>query len=247
MSTLLENLSIELVLTAHPTEARRRTVLTKIERIAQLLQEISNKNISAREHDKLLNSMRSEISALWLTERARASRLAVTDEVKTGLYYVDAFFWKAIPAVYDDLEKAIQLHYPELQPPPTWLKLASWIGGDRDGNPNVTTEVTAETLRLHRGLTVENHRRKFQELARRLSMSSRLVPPPPELLTLAMLCNTFGVLFNVLIHIHQNPCFGHWKPASFLIGFVGTTFQLSSLDINHSARIPRIIRLPNNI
>jgi len=182
MSTLLENLSIELVLTAHPTEARRRTVLSKIERIAQLLQEVSNTEISTREHAALQDSLRSEISALWLTERARASRLAVTDEVKTGLYYVDAFFWKAIPALYDDLEKALQLHYPELQTPLGWIKLASWIGGDRDGNPNVTTDVTAETLRLHRGLTVENHRRKLQELARRLSMSSRLVPPPAELL-----------------------------------------------------------------
>ncbi len=181
MAALLENLSIELVLTAHPTEARRRTVLSKIERIAQLLHEISNKENSAREEDAFLNSLQSEISALWLTERARANRLAVTDEVKTGLYYVDAFFWKTIPAVYDDLEKALQLHYPELQSPSTWLKLASWIGGDRDGNPNVTTEVTAETLRLHRGLAVENHRRIFKDLSRRLSMSSRLVPPPSVL------------------------------------------------------------------
>jgi phosphoenolpyruvate carboxylase len=182
MSTLLENLSIELVLTAHPTEARRRTVLSKIERIAQLLQETSNSHNSARESNILLDSLQSEISALWLTERARASRLAVTDEVKTGLYYVDAFFWKAIPIIYDDLENALRHSYPELKPPPTWLKLASWIGGDRDGNPNVTTEVTAETLRLHRGLTVENHRHKLQELSRRLSMSSRLVPPPPQLI-----------------------------------------------------------------
>ena len=181
MSTLLENLSIELVLTAHPTEARRRTVLSKIEHIAQLLQEIDNTEISTRKHDSLLADLRSEISALWLTERARANRLAVTDEVKTGLYYVDAFFWKAIPAVYDDLEKALQFHYPELKPPISWLKLASWIGGDRDGNPNVTTEVTAETLRLHRGLAVENHRRIFKDLSRRLSMSSRLVPPPSAL------------------------------------------------------------------
>ncbi len=182
MSTLLEKLSIELVLTAHPTEARRRTVLSKVERIAQLLQEISNKENSARESAGIQDALRSEISALWLTERARANQLAVTDEVKTGLYYVDAFFWKAIPALYDDLEKALQIHYPELQMPPAWLKLASWIGGDRDGNPNVTVDVTAETLRLHRGLTVENHRRKLHELARRLSMSTRLVPPPPELI-----------------------------------------------------------------
>jgi len=181
MSALLENLSIELVLTAHPTEARRRTVLSKIEGIAQLLHEISNQKKSTREHDALLNSLQSEISALWLTERARANRLTVTDEVKTGLYYVDAFFWNAIPAVYDDLEQALHLHYPELQAPASWLKLSSWIGGDRDGNPNVTTEVTAETLRLHRGLAVENNRRIFKDLSRRLSMSSRLVPPPQAL------------------------------------------------------------------
>lgn len=182
MSAILENLSIELVLTAHPTEARRRTVLSKIERIAQLIQDITSDQLSTREHDDLLLALRTEISALWLTERARASRLAVTDEVKTGLYYVDAFFWKAIPAVYDDLEKALQLHYPGLQVPPTWLKLASWIGGDRDGNPNVTSDVTAETFRLHRGLAVEKHRATVQELGRRLSVSSRLVPPPTSLL-----------------------------------------------------------------
>jgi len=73
MSTLLENLSIELVLTAHPTEARRRTVLSKIEHTAQLLQEISNKKHSKRNHDALLAALQSEISALWLTERARAN------------------------------------------------------------------------------------------------------------------------------------------------------------------------------
>ena len=182
MSEILENLSIELVLTAHPTEARRRTVLSKIERISQLIQEVSGDQLSTREHDDLLLALRTEISALWLTERARANQLAVTDEVKTGLYYVDAFFWKAIPAIYDDLEEALQLHYPNLQAPLTWLKLASWIGGDRDGNPNVTSDITAETFRLHRGLAVEKHRATVQELGRRLSVSSRLVPPPTQLL-----------------------------------------------------------------
>ncbi len=181
MSALLENLSIELVLTAHPTEARRRTVLSKIEHIAHLIEELSEKENSSRERDRLLVSLQAEVSALWLTERARMGRLAVTDEVRTGLYFVDAFFWNTIPRLYDDLEKALKIHYPGLVPPPAWLRLASWIGGDRDGNPNVTSEVTAETLRLHRGLAVENHRRTLQELARRLSVSSRLIPPPPEL------------------------------------------------------------------
>src|SRR5688572_29162900 len=181
MSALLENLSIELVLTAHPTEARRRTVLSKMERIAHLLKLLSRDSLSLREREESIGSLRAEISALWLTDRSRADKLTVTDEVRTGLYFVDSFFWNTIPTLYEDLEKALEQNYPGMRVPHAWLKLASWIGGDRDGNPNVTFEITAETLRLHRGLAVENHRRSFQELARHLSISSYRIPPPPEL------------------------------------------------------------------
>jgi phosphoenolpyruvate carboxylase len=181
MSALLENLSIELVLTAHPTEARRRTVLSKIVRLANLLKQISEQTPTTRERDQIIASLHGEISALWLTERTRATKLPVTDEVRTGMYFVETFFWKTMPVIYDDLENALQLHYPGLHPPAAWLRLASWIGGDRDGNPNVTTEVTAETLHLHRGLMVESHRHSLQELARRISISSRRIPPPSAL------------------------------------------------------------------
>lgn len=182
ISALLENLSIELVLTAHPTEARRRTILSKMGRIAQLLQRLDQNSLSLRERDAVINSLRGEISSLWYTDRARADKLTVTDEARTGLYFVDAFFWNIIPAIYNELENAVEKYYPGLQTPRAWLRLASWIGGDRDGNPYVTSEVTAETLRLHRGLAVENHRRDFQELGRHLSVSSNRVPPPPDLL-----------------------------------------------------------------
>jgi phosphoenolpyruvate carboxylase len=180
MSALLQNLSIEMVLTAHPTEARRRTVLSKLQRIADLLQRASG-NPSQREQDEILSALHGEISTLWLTERARTVTPSVADEVRTGLYFVDAVFWKVLPVIYADLEKALQIHYPGLNAGPAWLRLASWIGGDRDGNPNVTSEVTAETLHLHRGLAVENHHRALHELSRRLSISSRRVPPPVEL------------------------------------------------------------------
>lgn len=181
MAALLENLSIELVLTAHPTEARRRTVLSKLQRIASLLEQRNRNGLLPSEREALESAMHAEISALWLTDRDRTAKLAVTDEVRTGLYFVESVFWEAIPRIYADLDRALDLHYPGLRAGRAWLKLGSWMGGDRDGNPNVTREVTAETLRLHRGLAIESHRRALQEVGRGLSLSSNRLPPPTKL------------------------------------------------------------------
>jgi phosphoenolpyruvate carboxylase len=181
MQVLLDELAIALVLTAHPTEARRRTVVSKLQRLARLLDQLSNEKLSQRLQKKIRDSIRAEVISLWLTDRHRTAKLAVTDEVRTGLYFVETVFWEALPALYEDLEDALALHYPGLGPPASWLRLASWMGGDRDGNPNVTHRVTAETLRLHRGLAVENHRSSLQNLARHLSMSDHRLPLPPEL------------------------------------------------------------------
>ena len=182
MQALLDQLFIELVLTAHPTESRRRTVTSKIQRVAHLLDEISSERYTPREREQTRSAIHAEIASLWLTDRDRTVQPAVTDEVRTGLYFVENVFWDAVPTLYEDLERALALHYPDVEPPLTWLRLASWMGGDRDGNPNVTHVVTAETLRLHRGLAVEKHRRTLQELSRRLSVSSRRLSPSPELL-----------------------------------------------------------------
>ena len=181
MQTLLDALSIELVLTAHPTESRRRTVISKLQRLASLLDRLSHEELSPRLQKKMRDSIHAEVISLWLTDRHRTARLAATDEVRTGLYFVDTVFWDALPAIYEDLEDAIAVHYPGLKPPTSWLRLASWMGGDRDGNPNVTHRVTAETLRLHRGLAVEKHRLSLQDLARHLSMSAHRLPPTPAL------------------------------------------------------------------
>lgn len=183
MAALLENLSIELVLTAHPTEARRRTVLSKLQRLASLLGKYNRNGLLPDEKETLQTAMHAEISALWLTDRDRAAKLAVTDEVRTGLYFVESVFWEAIPRIYADLDRALDRHYPGLRAGRAWLTLGSWMGGDRDGNPNVTREVTAETLRLHRGLAIESHRRALQEVGRGLSLSSNRLPPPSEIIT----------------------------------------------------------------
>jgi phosphoenolpyruvate carboxylase len=181
MTELLGQLKIELVLTAHPTEARRRTILSKMQRIAALLYELNRPEILPRELETTRQALYAEITAFWLTERARTDRPTVTDEVRTGLYFLDSVFWQVLPGIYADLERALAESYPGLSCEHPWLTLASWIGGDRDGNPNVTTAVTAETLRLHRGLAVEKHRNSLQELARWLSLSVLRAPPPPEL------------------------------------------------------------------
>ena len=181
MAALLARLRLELVLTAHPTEAKRRTVLSKLQRLSEVLRRLHDPALLPRERAAEIEALRAEITALWLTDRARTTRPAVTDEVRTGLYFVDAVFWDTVPAVAADLERALHAHYPELTAPRGWFTLASWIGGDRDGNPAVTTAVTAETLRLHRGLAVERHRRSLREAARRLSVSGHRCPPPPAL------------------------------------------------------------------
>ena len=181
MQTLLNTLSIELVLTAHPTESRRRTMIGKLQRLANMLDDLSNKDLAPNKQEKIHAKILAEVVGLWLTDRHRTTRPAATDEVRTGLYFVESVFWDSLPELYNDLDHALASNYPEVVSSANWLQLASWMGGDRDGNPNVTHAVTAETLRLHRGLAVERHRHKLQGLARRLSMSDRRLPPPPEL------------------------------------------------------------------
>ena len=182
MQALLDRLSIGLVLTAHPTESRRRTVISKLQRLAHLLDSLSNSQLSPREREMIRSGIHAEIVSLWLTDRDRTVRPEVTDEVRTGLHFLESVFWDTLPILYADLDDALTSHYPKVESPRNWLHLASWMGGDRDGNPYVTHEVTAETLRLHRGLAVESHRRTMQDLARRLSVSSQRLPASRDLL-----------------------------------------------------------------
>ncbi len=181
MADLLKSLSIELVLTAHPTEARRRTILSKIKRIHKLVEQINQASITQRDRESIKVALSAEITNIWLTERERAVKPGVPDEVRTGLFFVDSVFWNTLPVLYENFDQALKQHYPELQVEHPWLQLASWMGGDRDGNPFVTSRVSAETLRLHRGLAVEKHREMFQELARHMSISSQRIPPPDSL------------------------------------------------------------------
>ncbi len=180
MGKLLEKLKIELVFTAHPTQAKRRTVLSKLRRISHALTELHERDLLPAERDKIMTAVQAEITSLWLTNRTRTAVITVTDEVKTGLYYIDTTIWDVIPDVYGAMMQAINDNYSMLLSPRHFLTFGSWIGGDRDGNPNVTADVTAETLRLHRGLAVEKHRTHIIHLNRSLSISDMLIDIDPE-------------------------------------------------------------------
>ncbi len=187
MQTLIDKLSIELVFTAHPTESKRRTVLSKLRRLAVLLRSdethIEGESTSslAVRHSILDADIRREIAALWLTDRSRSMQPAVTDEVRTGLWYFDTTVWKTMPQLQADMEQALATHYPAVRPPRRWITFGSWIGGDRDGNPNVNVEVTAETLQLHRRHALEKLRESTHELSRRLSISRHRDRIAPEI------------------------------------------------------------------
>ncbi|HSH01129.1 MAG TPA: phosphoenolpyruvate carboxylase [Anaerolineae bacterium] len=180
MEQILKRLHVELVFTAHPTESKRRTVLSKLRRIAQSLYDLEIRDLIPSERNAFTAQIKGEITTLWSTEHSRLSKPTVADEVKTGLYYFSETIWEAIPAIYDAFEAALQEYYPELERPERFLTFGSWIGGDRDGNPNVTAAVTAETLRLHRGQAVEIHRQRARALSRSLSLSSRLTSISPQ-------------------------------------------------------------------
>jgi phosphoenolpyruvate carboxylase len=184
MEELLARLHIEPVFTAHPTEAKRRTLISKLRRITDGLHRLDTQSLLPTEEERIKQELLSEITILWLTAQSRVSKPLVTDEVKTGLHYFETTIWDIVPEVYRQMEEAIGDVYPAVTMPKRFLTFGSWIGGDRDGNPNVTALVTAETLRLHRGMAITRHAKTARILDRSLSLSQQLHAPHPDMLAL---------------------------------------------------------------
>jgi phosphoenolpyruvate carboxylase len=174
MAALLERLHVEPVFTAHPTEAKRRTILSKLGRIAGYMETLAQNNLMPLEKQLHEQYLEAEITNLWSTNQTRPEKPSVFDEVKTGLYFFESTIWHVVPQVYQSLATAVAEYYPRLEIPENFLTFGSWIGGDRDGNPNVTALVTAETFRLHRGQALTQHARTARVLDRSLSVSARL-------------------------------------------------------------------------
>lgn len=181
--SILQDLSLELVMTAHPTEAMRRAILDIHKRIADDVMELDNPTLTFREREQLREKLLNEVITLWQTDELRDRKPTVLDEVRNGMYYFHETIFHVLPEVYQELERCLSKYYPgQNWHVPTYLRFGSWIGGDRDGNPSVTASVTMQTLRLQRKLAIREYQRIMKELMRYLSFSTSIVNVTEELL-----------------------------------------------------------------
>ncbi len=164
-------LNINLVLTAHPTEVLRRSVSSKFLRISRLLQKQDRHDLSNLEHFEIKQSLKRSITEVWETDEIRRLRPTPVDEAKTGLVNVEHSLWHVIPIVLRELDQASQrITGKRLPLDSTPITFGSWMGGDRDGNPNVTPAVTKQVCALSRMKAAELFWQEIDELRRDLSM-----------------------------------------------------------------------------
>lgn len=179
----LKTLSLELVITAHPTEATKRSVLEIQKRIADILKKMDHPLLTKRERRKLEENLFNEITILWQTDELREHKPTVLDEVRNGLYYFDQTLFEVLPEIHQELEECLEKNFPDTDwKVPNFLRFGSWIGGDRDGNPNVTHDVTWETLNKQRRLVLRKYKSVLVDLMKRYSHSTTRVEVSEELL-----------------------------------------------------------------
>ncbi|MDX1804923.1 MAG: phosphoenolpyruvate carboxylase [Alcanivorax sp.] len=173
LAATLETLSVELVLTAHPTEVTRRTLIRKYDQIADLLGELDRPDLNSEERQFRLDRLRRQILAAWTTDEIRREKPTPVDEAKWGFATIEQSLWQAVPEMLRQLDAQLAGRGLPL-PPPDWapVTLASWMGGDRDGNPNVTSAVTREVLALARWMAADLYLRDVEELLADLSMGA---------------------------------------------------------------------------
>jgi phosphoenolpyruvate carboxylase len=168
----LESLDVQITLTAHPTEVKRYTVRLKLERVAGLMRQRGERELSRQALAGLELEIIAEIATLWQTRELFAEKPSVLDEVKSALYYYDRSLLEAVPRLARDLEAALATYYGEGEsgpPLPPVIRFRSWIGGDRDGNPNVSPDVTAEAYRLQSELALARYLADVDLMVQRLS------------------------------------------------------------------------------
>ena len=167
-------LEVRPVLTAHPTEASRRTILQAHQRLATALRRLDDPELPNSTQGRVREQIAEEVTILWQTDEVRSRRPRVVDEIRNGLWFVEASLWQALPRLVRELRDAI----PGAPPP---LRLGTWIGGDMDGNPNAGADTIVDALERARTLARDLLRRDVRALGSAWGMSTELVGPVPEL------------------------------------------------------------------
>ncbi len=172
LADVIRDLKIELVLTAHPTEVTRRTLIRKYDKVANTLSDRERGNLLSFEQDKIQGRLHRLISEVWSTDEIRTVRPTAVDEAKWGFAVIENSLWQALPDFIRHLDRLCcrqlgQCLPVDLHP----FKFYSWMGGDRDGNPNVTHQVTTEVLLLGRWMAAELYQQDIVNLSGELSMT----------------------------------------------------------------------------
>ncbi len=176
IQNLLDIANICPTITAHPTEAKRVTVLEIHRRIYVLLYRIEASRWTQREREKLISSLRDEIDLLWLTGELRLEKPTVEQETIWGLHFFEQSLFKRVSETHERLKWALNLSYPDENfSIPPFFKFGSWIGGDRDGNPYVTNDVTKDSLLKNRQIILDYYIESIEILVEKLSVSRESV------------------------------------------------------------------------
>jgi len=153
----LNQLDVELVFTAHPSEAKRRSIRSKLRRMRQCLEDMDRADLLPRERATIMGRLRADLTVLWQTEFLRPMRPSVLEEVERGLSIMPRL-WEVVPDIYQSLRLALVREFPEHEfTLPRFLRFGSWMGGDRDGHPGVTWDITERTLAWLRDTAIDRH------------------------------------------------------------------------------------------
>lgn len=173
-------LSVAPTLTAHPTEAKRVTVLEIHRRIYRGLVALENNRWTPRERAGHLQQLENEIDLLWMTGELRMERPSLADEIEWGLQFFRDSLFDAVPQLFEQFETAVQARFDRPAGGTPCIRFHSWIGGDRDGNPSVTAEMTRHALDRGRATILTEYRAELARAARALSISDRIAPLPAD-------------------------------------------------------------------
>jgi phosphoenolpyruvate carboxylase len=185
LRTVLGQALVSPVLTAHPTEVQRKSILDAEREIARLLQWRDRSTLTPEEDEAMRTGLYRQVLSLWQTAMVRLTTLQVSDEIDNGLAYYRYTFLDEIPRLYTALEDRFAREYGTALAAPPLLRMGSWIGGDRDGNPFVVAETLQYASRAQASLVLLHHLAEVHQLGAELSLSNRLVTPTERLLALA--------------------------------------------------------------